>query len=368
MEKIYWGESAPVAEYDKEKFRSFCRASPEEIQQACLDQQGKLVHIISAEHFDLSFLEQICDTAQAARNIATLEDKSLKGLLPSKSVLNYFNQPSSRTFLSFSMAESHLGMRREEVRDISTSSYAKGESEKDSLRTVSSYFDALICRHPSDLYGLFAVWVMKNSDREIPVISAGSGTSEHPTQGLLDYYTKRESLQGDLDGKVVAYVGDCLRGRTVHSDAKIQALHKDTTLYFVAPPHLQIDEETEKYAREKGAKVIKITEGIEDVVPLADVIYMTRIQDEHGGDGKYDSRFIFTEKMLGRMKPGAILMHPMPKREEIDPAIDYRRGDNEVVYWRQQRNGMWVRVALLAHIFGVDQQIREQYKKIQRAV
>ncbi len=366
MEKIYWGESPAVEKYDKEKFESFRSKSPEEIRQACR-KQGKLFHIISAEHFDLPFLEKIYETAHAARKIAKLEDKSLKRLLPSKSVLNYFNQPSSRTFLSFSTAESHLGMRREEVRDIRTSSYAKGESEKDSLRTVSSYFDALVCRHPSDQYGLFAVWVMKNSDREIPVISAGSGTTEHPTQGLLDYYTKRESFNGNLNGKVIAYVGDCLRGRTVHSDAKIQALHKDTTLYFVAPSDLQIDEETEKYVREKGAKVIKITEGIKDVVPLADVIYMTRIQNEHGGNSQYDPRFIFTEEMLDCMKPGAILMHPMPKREEIDPAIDYQGKDKRVMYWRQQRNGMWVRVALLAHIFGVDQQIRELYEKIQRA-
>ena len=114
------------------------------------------------------------------------------------SVLNYFNQPSSRTFLSFSNAESLLGLRREEIRDIETSSSVKGESDKDGLRTISSYFDAIVCRHPSDFFHMFSVWVMENSDREIPIINAGCGALEHPTQALLDYFTIKESFSGQV--------------------------------------------------------------------------------------------------------------------------------------------------------------------------
>jgi len=365
MDNIQWGRSESVARYDQRKFAEFLGQSPEEIRKACCDDSGRLVHIISAEHFGLSFLEKICRTADAARKIAKSDDQFLQSLLRSKLVLNYFHQPSSRTFSSFSAAEAHLGMMREEVRDISTSSLVKGESEKDSLRTDSSYFDAVVCRHPSDLYGLFAVWTMKYSNREIPIINAGSGKREHPTQGILDYYTLRESFPEGLDGKTIAYVGDCKRGRTVHSLAKIMALHKDTTAYFVAPDDLQIDIETEQYIQSRGTTVHKTKRPLREIVPKVDVVYMTRIQDEHGGQGGYDPDFIFTEEMLNSMKKGSILMHPMPKREEIDPALDYNR-DPRIMYWREQRNGMWTRVALLAHIFGVDDKIRSKYEEIKQ--
>src|SRR3989338_3966504 len=364
MDNIYWGNFDTIGKYDRSLFEDFAAQSTEEIRQACCDEQGKLVHLIKADHFDLSFLETICETAKAARKIAKVDFEFLKGLLKHKSVLNYFHQPSSRTFLSFSSAEAYLGMRREEVRDMKTSSAIKGESYKDALRTISSYFDALVVRHPSDYFDLFALWVMKHSDREIHIINAGSGTKEHPTQGILDYYTIQESMKRELDGMSIAYVGDCLRGRTVHSLAKIMSRHQNTTAYFVAPDHLQIDAETEKYIQQRGTIIHKETASLQDIIPLVDVIYMTRIQNEHGGAAEYDPQFIFTTSMLEEMKPGAILMHPMPKREEIDPAIDYIHKDQRVMYWRQQRNGMWVRVALLAHFFGVDEKIRKKYQEI----
>lgn len=367
MDKIYWGESPSIAKFDRDKFEEFLKQPPEEIKELCLDERRRLKHIIRAEHFDLPTLERICKTTKAARKVAKLQDRSMKAQLSDKAVLNYFAQPSTRTFLSFSTAEAHLGMRREEVRDKQTSSFAKGETEKDALRMFSSYFNAIVFRHPSDVYDLFALWIMKNSDREIPLISAGSGKTEHPTQALLDYYTMYESFGGDLDRKVILWVGDCLRGRTVHSGAKLMALHKNVTQYFVAPEKFQIDEETERYLRSKGTIIHKETHKLEDLVPVADVVYMTRIQDEHGGEGKYDPHFIFTEKMLDSMRDGAILMHPLPKREEIDPAIDYLKRDPRVMYWRQARNGMWTRVALLAYIFGKDKKIREKYNQILQA-
>jgi aspartate carbamoyltransferase catalytic subunit len=368
MKSIYWGTSKEISNFDRRKFRKFLSLPPEKIEESCKDDNGRLIHIIRAEHFELDFLEKICDTADAARRVDQLEDRAMKRLLSSKSVLNYFKQPSTRTFFSFSLAEAHLGMRREELREIKTSSEVKGESEKDSLRTISSYFDAIVCRHPSDIYDLFALWVMKNSDRELPIINAGSGKKEHPTQGVLDYYTIRKAFPEGLDGKTIVYVGDCKRGRTVHSLAKVMALHEGTKAIFVAPKELQIDEETRRYISDKGTKVIKTQKSLSKIVSKADVIYMTRVQSEHGGSGEYDLKFKFTKKMLDSMKEDAILMHPMPKREEIDPRIDYLKKDPRIAYWEQQRNGMWTRVALLAHIFGVDEQIREQYQKIQNAI
>ena len=365
-ENIYWGRSKEVAEIDAAEFEKFANQSKEDIKLVCCNSEGELKHIIKAEHFDLNFLNRVCETAIAARKIAKVDGWWLQRL-STESVLHYFNQPSQRTFLSFTRAAEILGMRKQSVRDVSTSSYVKGESEMDSLRTISSYFKAIVCRHPSDIYDLFMVWVMTSSDREIPVINAGSGKSEHPTQGILDYYTVKESLKGEMEGRVFVYIGDCRRGRTVHSLAKIMALHKGTTAYFVAPEELQIDEETENYIREKGTVVHKVSCPLREVVHLADVVYMTRVQDEHGGSGEYDPKYIFNLEMLDLMKEGSVLMHPMPKREEVDPRIDYLGRHPKVMYWRQQRNGMWCRVALLACIFGKDEKIRRHYEKIKEA-
>jgi len=377
-DKIAWGTTSEIAKFHQNKFEEFAAKPPQEIEEACRDEEGKLIHILRAEHFDLKFLEKICETANAARRISKLEDNSLKGLLRGKSVLNYFEQPSSRTFNSFFSAEGRLGMQRGDLRDLDTSSHAKGESHRDALRTISSYYDAMVCRTKSDVFDLFALWVMKTSDREIPVINAGSGKEEHPTQALLDYYTIRESFDGKLRNKVGVYVGDCLRGRTVHSLAKVMALHPGGTAYFVGPESLQVDEKTEKYLLERGVSVHKVSDrSLEEIVPLGDYIYMTRVQNEHGGDGSYDPRFVFTLEMLDRMRDGAILMHPLPKREEIDPRIDYlsnnssnpteRERAGKVMIWRQMRNGMWTRIALLSHVFGVDDQIRNHYSKIEKA-
>ncbi len=367
MKKIRWGPTEDMARYHQGKFEEFLGKSPEEIKRLCLDENGRLKHLIRAEHFDLEFLETICETANAARRTAKLGDNFLRGLLDNKSVLNYFQQPSSRTFNSFSMAEAHLGMRREEVRDLQTSSTVKGESDRDSLRTLSSYFDAVVCRTESDIYDLFALWVMNTSQREIPIVNAGSGKNEHPTQAILDYYTWRESFDREIGNGSYAFVGDCLRGRTVHSGAKLLALHKGVTIYFVGPEEFQIDGETERYLLEKGVNVHKVTTSLDEVLPKIDkAVYMTRVQNEHGGEGRYDPRFTFKADMLDRMQEQAILMHPLPKREEIDPALDYS-DDPRIMIWRQVRNGMWTRLAEFAYLFGVDGEIREHYKKIVKA-
>ena len=184
-----------------------------------------------------------------------------------------------------------MGMRREEVRDISTSSTMKGESDKDALRTISSYFDAIVCRHESDIYDLFAVWVMKNSDREIPIINAGSGKSEHPTQALLDYFTIKESFEKPVNNLNIGFVGDCLRGRTVHSLAKLLSNFENVKLFFVAPDYLQLDPETLNYLKRKGVNIFFENESLANILPELDVVYMTRIQDEHGGNGNYSDGF-----------------------------------------------------------------------------
>jgi aspartate carbamoyltransferase catalytic subunit len=377
-DSINWGPTDEILKFHKSKFEEFASQSEKEIENACKNDDGKLVHILRAEHFDLGFLERICETANAARRIAKPQSTFLKNLLRGKTAWNYFEQPSSRTYESFFNAEGRLGMQRGNLKDLATSSHAKGETHRDALRTFSSFYDVMVCRTPSDIFDLYALWAMKTSDREIPVINAGSGKKEHPTQAILDYYTIRESFDRKMDNKVGVYVGDCLRGRTVHSLAKVMALHKGGSAFFVGPQHLQIDQETERYLLNREVVVHKIhNKPLEDIVPLADFIYMTRVQNEHGGDGKYDPKFIFKLEHLDRMRQGAILMHPLPKREEIDPRIDYlskesndsleRERVQKNMMWRQVRNGMWTRLALLSHIFDVDNEIRNQYKQLEKA-
>ena len=351
MNDIFWGRSLHIKDFDQLKFNEFLSLEKSELEKLCKDSKGRLKHIVRVEHFDLEFIDEITTIAKTLKKCFRGHPRWINGLLSEFSVLNYFQQPSSRTFLSFSSAESLMGMRREEVRDISTSSTMKGESDKDALRTISSYFDAIVCRHESDIYDLFAVWVMKNSDREIPIINAGSGKSEHPTQALLDIFTIKESFNKPVNKLKIGFVGDCLRGRTVHSLAKLLSNYAGVHLSFVAPSNLQLDQETHSYLKDKNIEISFENESLLNILTELDVVYMTRIQDEHGGEGDYSEGFKFTEHHLNSMKEGAILMHPMPKREEIDPKLDFLKRDNRIMYWRQQRNGMWVRAALLAYLF-----------------
>ena len=352
MDKISWGRSEFSQQVDQEKFKEFLNLGHEKLKEACQDKMGEPYHIVRSDYFDRKFLEKIYKLAKQIKNNFRGQPRWLNTLLSGTSALNYFHQPSSRTFLSFSCAETMLGIRTEEIRSIQTSSSVKGESDKDALRTISSYFDTIVCRHPSDIFDLFSVWVMRESDREIPIINAGSGTSEHPTQSLLDYYTIYESFDGKMDNLNIGFVGDCLRGRTVHSLAKVMSLYPEAKLSFIAPSDLQLDVETKSYLEKRKVNFEIISSPLEEKVHDLDVIYMTRIQDEHGGEGETLNDYKFKLKDLDKMKPGAILMHPMPKRDEIDPRIDYLSRDPRVMYWRQQRNGMWVRCAIFVHLFG----------------
>tara|TARA_Y100000034_G_C6870697_1_gene397475 strand:- start:284 stop:1411 length:1128 start_codon:yes stop_codon:yes gene_type:complete len=365
---ILWGTNRKVADYHIERFEEFVAQPSETIRAICTDEQGRLKHVARAEHFDLDFVTTICETAHAARKLGKLPGNTfLSSLLPYKAALNFFKQPSSRTLTSFFRAEGILGMDRFNVQDITTSSQFKGESDADSLRTASSYADVVVARHPSVDFDLFGVYVATMCGRDFRYVNAGSGPGEHPTQGLLDAYTISESFTGELDGRSIAFVGDCLRGRTVHSLAKILSLYECTEIYFVAPEELQIDQETEDYVTERGVTIHKITDGLRDIAPLVDVVYMTRIQNEHGGGGEYDPRFIFDQDTLDSMKEEAIEMHPLPKREEISPDLDYSK-DPRLMHWREMRNGMWTRVAIMSYLFGVDDRIRQEYDRLENVI
>ncbi|HEY5652980.1 MAG TPA: aspartate carbamoyltransferase [Pontiella sp.] len=322
-------------------------------------------HTLIAQQFTRERLEELCALATKIKRInkRRVGANFLKTLLSDKRAMLYFAQPSSRTYLSFNAACQILGLETMDVRDSSTSSEVKGESPEDSVRTFSSYADMIIMRHPKGGFAERIAWMMSHTQRAVPVLNAGSGADQHPTQALLDIYTLQRSFEnsGGIDGKHVAFVGDLKRGRTVRSLAWLLTLYKDMTLYFVAPEPLQIEQDILDLLDAAGTKYV-VTQDFSEVMPVADAIYMTRIQDEWDLAGESNtidtSDFSIGAEHLNVIKESAIIMHPLPRRKEISTEID---NDPRAVYWRQMRNGMWIRAALILTTFGRQDEVNQHY-------
>ena len=329
---------------------------------AFLGQDGREFHVLLAQQFNRRRLEELGSLATQIRRISKHEAGMtfLRSLMPNQRAMLYFSQPSSRTFLSFCAACQILGVNVGEVRDTATSSEFKGESQEDSVRTFSSYFDLIIMR--SQIGGLAErmAWLLSNTDRPVPIVNAGSGKDQHPTQALLDIYTLQRSFErrGGIDGKTVVFVGDLARGRTVRSLACLLSTYEQVRMLFVAPRELQIGGDILALLEKAGVPV-EVSDDFERAIPRADAVYMTRIQDEWdkaGESSRIDTRrFCFTQEHLRLLGPDGVIMHPFPRRQEIDVAVDQ---DPRAVYWRQMRNGMWIRTALIASIFGKEAAIR----------
>lgn len=322
----------------------------------------EIFHVLRSDQFDRTFLDDIYSVTNKLRTMSRSKSGSdqLRTLLSHKRAMLYFTQPSTRTFLSFLNACQILGMNVSEIRDTSTSSEMKGESVDDAIRTFSSYVDLIIMRSPHAGLADRIADLLDHTPRRVPIINGGSGKDEHPTQALLDIYTLRRSFSknnGDLDGKKIAMVGDVKRGRTVRSLARSMKHFENVDIFFVSPKSLEIENDLREDLKKSGVKFHE-TDRFEDVIPQVDAVYMTRIQDEHdkGGESKAIdySAFYFKHEHLKLLKPNAIIMHPLPRRLEIDVRVDL---DPRAKYWRQERNGMWTRVALIAKIFGVSNEI-----------
>jgi aspartate carbamoyltransferase catalytic subunit len=326
--------------------------------------------ILYAQQFSREQLDDYCRLADAARQLHKTPAGAdlMASLLRNRLVLNFFIQPSSRTFLSFSAAQTILGMKRMSVRDVKISSMSKGESFGDSIRTFLSYVDMIVMRHPEADAGAEAYWHSLNSHRRIvvngeenpiPIVSGGSGSKQHPTQSLLDVYTLQKSFDhiGGIDGKTIMLVGDLLRGRTVRSLSYMMKNYKDVKLIFAAPEKYQMKQDICDFLNDVKIPFQKVA-SIDEALEEADAIYMTRIQDEWnkgpkaGDHEKANPNFCLRQEHLDRMKKDCCVLHPLPKRDEIDPEFDYS-DDRRLVYWRQERNGMWMRVAIIATLFGV---------------
>ncbi len=326
----------------------------DKLAKFCLN--NKLFDIIYAQQFDKNFLEEIFVLADKIRSIAKTYNGLifLRSLLADKRAMLFFVQPSTRTFMSFLNACHILGLQTTEIRDSSTSSEIKGESSEDSIQTFSSYVDLIITRHFNEGFAEKSAWVLNtHAKRSVPVINGGSGKDQHPTQALLDIYTINRAFKnlGGIENKTYVMVGDLKRGRTVRSLTYLLALYQNINLIFVAPKNFTMQQDVLDFLDKNKIKY-KTTDNFEESIKIADAIYMTRIQDEHDTENestKYNlDNFCLKESHLSTLKKDAIIMHPFPRRNEIEVMVDK---DKRALYWKQARNGMWIRAALILYLF-----------------
>jgi aspartate carbamoyltransferase catalytic subunit len=277
-------------------------------------------------------------------------EKELKGkgalnLLKGKILATLFFEPSTRTRLSFEAAMQRLGGGVISMASAESSSAAKGETVADTAMTVAQYADAIVIRHPR-------IGSAKEAAEaaDIPVINAGDGAGQHPTQALLDIYTISQEL-GSLKNLKISLVGDLKNGRTVHALVEILSLY-GAKLYFVSPGILKMPEEITAHLKSRGIEIVE-TEDLAYAASQTDLVYMTRIQKERFGDlAEYErlkGSYVVDGKFLAALKKDLTVMHPLPRVDEIHTEVDSYAG---AAYFRQVRNGVSIRMALLAMIFG----------------
>lgn len=277
---------------------------------------------------------------------AAFEKQPTQKILEKFVVATLFFEPSTRTRLSFESAVNRLGGKVIGFTDSASSSVQKGESLKDTIKTVCNYSDLIVMRHPREGSARFASEVAT-----VPVINAGDGANQHPTQCLLDLYSIRKTQQR-LDNLNIAFVGDLKYGRTVHS-LVMAMCNFNTTFHLVSPQELKLPSSVKMHIKEKQLEYIQYTD-LNEAVPKADIIYMTRIQKERFSDPieyeKVKSSYILTASSLEHAKPNVKVLHPLPRVNEISEDVD---DTPQAYYFEQALNGVYVRQALLAAILGV---------------
>lgn len=356
-----------------EEFRA--ALDDQEKRRQLLFRDGRPFFVLISQQFSRADLEQLSDTATAIRRLDRHRDgrSFLRGLLQGIRIMNLFAQPSTRTAESFIAAADKLGATSRVISDFSTSSFAKGESVEDSVRTLSSFFDTIVTRHPDDDFAVRASWGLYRSGRTIPVVSAGSGKSQHVTQSLLDIYTLRYSFfeRGGIDGKKVLLVGDVARNRAARSLAYLLTKFRVASVQFVSHKDFQPDDSLVAYVRKHGIDV-EVREDLGATLEKegqdVDAIYVTRLQQEWDADGKRPegklgtpSQYVLKPEYRKFVRDDCVIMHPLPRINELPEDWDDHPG---FVVWRQVRNGMWIRAALFATIHGADAEIRARASRL----
>ncbi|WAT00259.1 aspartate carbamoyltransferase [Rouxiella chamberiensis] len=300
-------------------------------------------HIISINDLSREALEQVLDTA------ASLKANPQPELLKHKVIASCFFEASTRTRLSFETAIHRLGAQVVGFADGSNTSLGKkGETLADTISVIGTYVDAIVMRHPQE----GAARLATEFSGGIPILNAGDGANQHPTQTLLDLFTIRET-QGRLDNIKIAMVGDLKYGRTVHSLAQALAKFNGNRFYFIAPDALAMPEYILNLLEEKGIEY-SLHESIDEVVPELDILYMTRVQKERLDPSEYanvKAQFILRAADLAEARPNLKVLHPLPRIDEITTDVD---STPYAWYFQQAGNGIYARQALLALVLNAD--------------
>ncbi len=289
--------------------------------------------------------EEIMDLLEKARSF---EENPNRRVLEGKVIATLFFEPSTRTRLSFETAVNRLGGRIIGFSDAATSSSSKGESLKDTIMMVSNYVDLIIMRHHLEGAARYASEVSS-----VPIINAGDGANQHPTQTMLDLYSIYKT-QGTLENLNITMVGDLKYGRTVHS--LLQAMsHFNPTFHFVAPDELKMPQEYKIFCDEHNIPYYEHRDFSEEVINQADILYMTRVQRERFTDlveyERVKDVYILHNSMLANSKPNLRVLHPLPRVNEIAYDVD----DNPKAYYFQQaKNGLFARQAIICKVLGID--------------
>lgn len=289
--------------------------------------------------------QEILDLLERARYF---EEHPNSKILDGRVVATLFFEPSTRTRLSFETAVNRLGGRVIGFSDAATSSTSKGETLKDTIKMVSNYADIIVMRHFLEGAAQYATEVT-----DVPIVNAGDGANQHPSQTMLDLYSILKT-QGRLDNLVITMVGDLKYGRTVHS--LLMALrHFKPVFNFVSCPELRMPEEYLKICQAEGIEYHEYTEFSEEVIDCSDILYMTRVQRERFSDimeyERVKNLYTLHNAMLATSKPSLRILHPLPRVNEINPDVD----DNpKAYYFEQARNGVYARQAILTRALGID--------------
>jgi len=310
----------------------------------------KIHHIIEAQQFDRPWLEE--ELFPLAKEMEKVVKEGGSNILSGKRMITLFYEPSTRTRVSFEMAMDMMGGKvvfsTENARQFSSA--AKGETLEDTIKVLNSYHpDVIILRYDEEDGTKRAAEVSS-----VPIINAGDGSGQHPTQALLDLFTIQKEL-GRIDGISIAMVGDLARGRTVRSLSYLLAKFPNVKIYYVSPEVAQMRDDIKDYLKRHR---VWFEEGndLREVAPQVDIIYQTRTQKERGTlldetrsspDEKIGSFCLVNQEVLDLMKKEAIVMHPLPRVNEIALEVDK---DPRAAYFRQAENGLYIRMALLKMI------------------
>jgi len=310
-----------------------------------------LQHVYESQQFDLELLDIVFKVADEMKSDLLAKPRQYADILKDKIMASLFYEPSTRTRFSFESAMARLGgsiLTTENAKEFSSAS--KGETLYDSTSVMCGYADLIVMRHNEPGSAEIAAKVSS-----VPVINAGDGSGQHPTQALLDLYTIKDSFS-TIDNLTFAMVGDLKYGRTVRSLSYLLTKYNNIKIYYVSPVVCKMDQDIKDYLTTNSVEWEEVS-SLEKVLPLVDCVYMTRIQKERFHDPKdYENaagKYILDMEKVSLMQEKSIIMHPLPRVDEISKEVDK---DHRAQYFNQARNGLYVRMALLYLLLRNDDQ------------